>query len=93
MNLAKFIEDRSGKPSSDRLWYHIAYAASTSVVIMVGMRIAEDPPPEKQHAFTVMMTMYLAIVAGSKFASKVVQAVITLKGGKDADKQDKKEAV
>jgi hypothetical protein len=40
-----------------------------------------------------MMTMYLAIVAGSKFASKVVQAVITLKGGKDADKQDKKEAV
>ena len=59
-----------GKWSADRLWYHLAYATVTYSLIRITEAVVAGKIELSVFCFFVLI--YLSIVAGSKFGSKLL---------------------
>lgn len=59
-----------GKWSADRLWYHLAYATVTYSMVRITEAVVAGKIDLSVFSFFVLI--YLSIVAGSKFGSKLL---------------------
>lgn len=59
----KFLwnDSTTGKPSSSKLWTHIAYGVATYIVIKTA-----------DHSSWEMLLVYMAVVGGSEIAKKIL---------------------
>jgi len=57
-----FIDSHTGKPSSSKLWTHIAYGVSTYIVLTT----AHDANSWE------LLLVYMAVVGGSEIAKKIL---------------------
>lgn len=75
--------------SSDRFWFHAAYATVTYTIVKMTDSVAAHPTTELIYAMCVLILIYLAIVAGSKLGGKILFLIAQLRIGTPDASQNK----